>query len=84
MTPINGFLISTDKDEWPKQLAELFCGLFADQQAAFFNEVAIISGAWDGPCEVQWRSMQEHLSVGGKRVVDEMSEHTSDEDEAAQ
>jgi hypothetical protein len=82
MTPITGFLISADKDEQPKQLAEMFCKLFADQQAAFFNEVAVISGAWDVPREIQWRYMQDHLSVGGKRVVDEISEHTSDEDEA--
>lgn len=80
MTPINGFLISADKDEQPKQLAELFCKLFADQQAAFFNDVAVIASAWNSAREFQWRGMQPHLSADGKRVVDEISDHTGDED----
>lgn len=75
----SGYLLSDDATERAKELAELFCGLEAEKQAIFFNEVAIASRRWDRRRIFQWRYLQRDLSADGKRVIDELSVHTSDE-----
>lgn len=72
-----GYLLSSDQNEHAKELAELFCVLHSEDQALFFNEVAIWSRKWEGDRVFQWRDMQRGLSADGKRVIDELSEHTS-------
>lgn len=76
MQKISGILLSTNPDNQACDLAHLFCKLFADQQAEFFNCVAEISSIWPTDASIQWRSMQEHLSPEGKKVIDDMKDHT--------
>ena len=76
MQKIAGILLPTNPDSQAYDLAELFCNLFADQQAVFFNRIAELSNKWPTDASFQWRSMQEHLSPEGKQVIDAMKEHT--------
>ena len=75
MQKISGILLSTNPDNQAYDLARLFCELFADQQAAFFNSVAEISSKWPTDASFQWRSIQEHLSPEGKKVIDNMKDN---------
>lgn len=79
MEEIKGYLVSLDKIERAKQIAKLFCGLSSDAQAAFFNEVAINSRTWPKERIFQWRYIQCDLSADGKRVIDELKDHTDNE-----
>lgn len=38
----------TIADITPAELASLFCGMYADEQAAFFSEIGRITSAWPG------------------------------------
>lgn len=76
MQKISGILLSSNPEDQAYDLARLFCTLFADQQATFFNCVAEISSKWPTHASIQWRAMQEHLSPEGKKVIDDMKDHT--------
>ena len=75
MQKIAEILPSTNPDSQAYDLAVLFCDLFADQQAEFFNHIYHLSSKWPTHHSFQWRSMQEHLH-GGKQIIDAMKENT--------
>lgn len=57
-------------------LAEIFCEMLNDDQAAFFNHVKRLSDQWGGPANMQWRMMQDHINSGARDMLKGMYEHT--------
>lgn len=81
MREVEGILISSDKREQAPDLAVLFAALHGDQQARFFNLLAIEVGHWPAPACFQWRDMEDKLTPEGRTVIREMFEHTTPEGE---
>lgn len=63
-------------DLTPEELAELFCKMFADEQAAFFAKVAQIASTWPGAgmCQ-QACAIAKHLDDEGRSVIERLAEH---------
>ena len=74
----NGFLIADDRNTKPKALAELFCDMYGDEQAAFFNEVQRLASEWLTP-NMQWRGMEKYLDPKAREMLKEMHDHTGDD-----
>jgi hypothetical protein len=64
-------------------LAELFCQLFCDEQAAFLDHVAMLSGGWERPACFQWRNMEDYITPKARDLLKEMYDHTEKEPAAA-
>lgn len=66
----------------PPELAELFCGLFDDDQAEFFEHVGLITKAWPGAgwCQ-QACSLSEDLSDEGREVIRTLASHALNRDD---
>ncbi len=76
----DGFLIDDDPDTSPKALAEIFCDMMANEQAAFLNMVARLSAEWPrGGLVFQWRAMEDHLDQDARAMLKEMLDHTEKE-----
>lgn len=60
----------TVSDLTPEEMASIFAEWFADQQAAFFNALAVESKDWPG-CGIdgQMYAVTEYLDEGGRKVV---------------
>ena len=72
---IEGVFIPAGADR-PAALAELFCQMFADDQAKFFDTVAVISGGWEKPACFQWRNMEDDITPKARAMLREMLDHT--------
>lgn len=66
----------TIDDLTPQEMAEIFCNMFADQQAVFFNTVGAISRTWPGAgmCQ-QAYGIVRHLDDLGLYVVQRIADH---------
>ena len=60
----------------PEELAEVFCEMWAEEQAAFFARVAQIAAEWPGAgmC-VQALSIASHLTPEGRYVIERLADH---------
>lgn len=72
-----GLLISDDED-MPRALAQLFVQMTADNQAKFFDELVMATNHWGARRAFQWRSMEQHLTLGAKTLINEIKDHTDD------
>lgn len=76
MQSISGILLPHDKREWPLRLAKMFAEMDNEQQAEFFNELAIEAATWPRSHVFQWCDMQNFLTPKGKEIIDGMKDHT--------
>jgi hypothetical protein len=63
-------------DLTPDELAELFCKMFADEQAAFFAKVAQVASTWPGAgmCQ-QACAIADHLDHDGRYAIERLADH---------
>ena len=66
-------------DITPHELAKVFCEMFADEQAAFFSEVARIASTWPGAgwCQ-QSCSISENLDDRAIETIVKLAEWARD------
>lgn len=66
-------------DITPEELAELFAGMFDDQQARFFTRVGEIAATWPGAgwCQ-QCCSISEHLDKTAIETILKLGEWAAD------
>jgi len=59
-------------------VAEAFCGMDGDEQAAFFNEVARLAAKWSRPLEFQMQGVSAcgHLSDAAREVMQKIGEYS--------
>lgn len=69
----------TIKDITPAELAAIFCGMFADEQAAFFSEIGRIAATWPGAgwCQ-QSCSISENLDKRATETIAKLAEWAAD------
>lgn len=62
-----------------EELASEFCGMGADQQAVFFNQIALISAEWKNPLCFQLHNimMSEVLTPDGRWVMEQIGIYSS-------
>ena len=67
-------------DLTPKELAALFCDMFGNQQAEFFDEIYAITRKWPGAgwCQ-QSCDLVSHLTKDGREAVKVMAAHLESE-----
>ncbi len=73
-----GYFIEDGPINKPKALAELFCGMVADEQAAFFNMVRHLAAQWPNSAVFQWRGMEKHIDPDARQMLKDMYDHTDD------
>lgn len=56
-------------------LADTFCDMGSDEQAAFLNAVAEESAGWAGKRLFQWESMRKDLTPAGIQLIREWAEY---------
>ncbi len=66
----------TVEDISPQELAELFCDMYADEQAVFFAEIASITAKWPGAgwCQ-QSCGIADKLNRAGRDVIKTLADH---------
>lgn len=74
-------IILEDKvqDITPEVIAELFCSLGSDGQAAFFNHVDKVASTWGGgglPFQMQYVTEDDGLTLAGRRVMQMIGEYS--------
>lgn len=67
-------------DLTPEELAALFCNMFGNEQARFFDEVWAISRKWPGAgwCQ-QSCDLVSHLTTDGREAIKVMAAHLETE-----
>jgi len=67
-------------DLTPEELADLFCDMYGDQQARFFDRIWQIAKGWPGTgwCSQSYE-IARHLSQDGKEVVKTFHAHVAEE-----
>jgi hypothetical protein len=62
----------------PKELATVFCEMNANEQAEFFNQVALISDSWVAPfCfQLQYITESELLADNGRDVMEAIGDYS--------
>lgn len=78
---VNG--MNADGTFTPEFLARKFCNMYADEQAAFFQWIHVLSAKWDKHRGEQWCSMEEHMRPEALALMKEMVEHIEAMSEAA-
>lgn len=66
----------------PAELAELFCGMFGNEQAKFFDHIHKIARDWPGAgwCQ-QSCDIARHLTADGREVVRTFAAHALNRDD---
>lgn len=66
----------------PGELADIFCEMDAEQQAAFFECIAEIAKGWPGAgwCQQSY-AINEKLSREGREVIRTLAGHALDRDD---
>ena len=59
----------------PEIIAEFFCDMGSDEQAAFFNHISTIATTWL-PMQLQGITDEHGLNLGGRRVMQEIGEYS--------
>ena len=69
--------INVDIVPTPDELASEFAQMDDEQQAMFFNELAIIVSKWDRPFCFQLQFVRDHpaLTLEGKSVMQQIGEY---------
>lgn len=70
---ITGLLI-TDDDYLPQIIADLFCDMTSNDQAAFFNSVGDRSALWARPSCFQWGEVKGDLAQSGREFISDLKE----------
>jgi len=62
----------------PALVAEMFCHMYADEQAQFYNHVAAIASIWSHPFCFQLQAITDDkgLTLAGRRVMQEIGEYS--------
>jgi hypothetical protein len=62
----------------PEVIAELFCDLSSDQQAAFFNHVDSVASTWKSDLcfQLQYITDEDGLTLAGRRVMQQIGEYS--------
>ena len=63
----------------PNIIARLFCEMYADDQAQFFNKVADIASTWswgDMGMQLQYITDDDGLTLAGRRVMQKIGEYS--------
>lgn len=67
----------------PEDLAEVFCKMDGQEQAAFFNEIASLSAKWKGtsfPFQAQAITDAENLAPAGRRIMRTIGDYSDKKD----
>jgi hypothetical protein len=65
----------TLKEITPEVIAELFCSMCSDEQAAFFNHVDAVGSPWM-PFQLQAITDEDGLTLQGRRVMQQIGEYS--------
>jgi hypothetical protein len=62
----------------PRELAENFCDMTADQQAEFFNSIAIVRSSWSAPFTLQLNAVSgsKQLAKNGRSIMKMIGEYS--------
>ena len=60
----------------PEIVAELFANMDSEQQAQFFNHVAVVASKWSLPMQLQYITDEETLTLAGRRVMQGIGEYS--------
>jgi len=63
----------------PSDLAEAWCGMNADEQAEFFNTLAVLARDWNAPLVMQLQYLQDSpkLNDDGREAMRLIGEYSS-------
>ena len=62
-----------------EDIAEVFCKMDGQEQAAFFNEIASLSAKWKGtsfPFQAQAITDSENLAPAGRRIMQTIGDYS--------
>ena len=73
--------IFVDVTPTPDELAFEFTNMGDEQQAMFFNELALITEKWDRPFCFQLYALvtNGHLTLAGRKIMEEIGEYGREE-----
>lgn len=63
----------------PEIIAEMFCAMDSQQQAAFFNHIAAVASKWSGiglAMQLQYVTDEDGLTLAGRRVMQCIGEYS--------
>ena len=63
----------------PELVAALFAGMYADEQARFFNHVAEVASTWAGigfDMQLQYLTDENGLTLAGRRVMQAIGDYS--------
>lgn len=71
--------VEVNLDLTPQELAQVWCNMPSQQQAAFFNEIADIADKWEGEfcMQLQWITDEECLNDSGRAVMRQIGEYSA-------